>query len=192
MKHKSQNVLKPAADARIARTRSAIDNAFVELLLQRTYRGITVGDITRKAGIGRATFYAHYESKAQLLHSQCTRIILPILRDCPGEPHLLDCTALFAHVMSAQRLFRNIMSGGEGSGSHVVRNALEQRVETVLQRSSAQNSGPPSPLLKRFVVSTLLAVIAHALQTPGASSASQMQEHFARLAGSGLGGGERR
>ena len=188
MKQKSQAVLKPAPqafeanDPRVARTRTVINQALVELLFQRSYRSLTVSDICRKAGVGRATFYAHYPSKDALLASQFARIVVPLLLPRPGTPYLLDCTALFDHVRTAPRLFRNIMSGGEGSGARVVRAGLEDHVQAIL----TGDAGLPAGLARRFIVSTILTVISHGLQ-PGSDQAAQdMQRQFEMLVGSGL------
>ena len=186
MKQQTQAVSKRPPDARVERTRLCIDRAFVQLLSVRSYRSLTVHDITRKADVGRATFYAHFESKDELLRSQFTRVILPIVKARPDTPYLLDCTALFEHVLSAPQLFRNIMSGGEGSGARVIRTALEEHVQAMLAVRSAHTNDVPQELLARFVVSTLLAVIIHALQSKATESPQQLQARFARLAGSGL------
>ena len=42
-------------------------SAFIELVLTRGYERLTAGDISRKANVGRSTFYLHYTSKAALL-----------------------------------------------------------------------------------------------------------------------------
>ena len=192
MKHKSQGVLKSPApapvpaldppDPRVARTRTVIDQAFVQLLFQRSYRSLTVSDISRKAGVGRATFYAHYPSKDALLASQFARIVAPMLRPCPGTAYLLDCTALFDHVRTEPTLFRNIMAAGEGSGARVIRAALEDRVQALF----SSEAGLPPGLARRFIVSTILTVIGHALRSDSDDSAECMQRHFEKLAGSGL------
>lgn len=49
------------------RTRSAIKTSLDELLQGKNYPDITVDEITRKANVGRSTFYNHYQSKAQVL-----------------------------------------------------------------------------------------------------------------------------
>ena len=54
-------------DPRITRTRNLILGAFVELLPQKGFQSLTVQDITEKAGINRATFYAHFPDKYALL-----------------------------------------------------------------------------------------------------------------------------
>jgi AcrR family transcriptional regulator len=54
-------------DRRVQRTRQALMSAFIELVLTRGYEAVTAGDISRKANVGRSTFYLHYASKAALL-----------------------------------------------------------------------------------------------------------------------------
>jgi len=54
-------------DPRVTRTRSLILTAFDELLPEKGFRSLTVQDITDKAEINRATFYAHFNDKYDLL-----------------------------------------------------------------------------------------------------------------------------
>lgn len=54
-------------DPRVKRTRNLILNAFEELLPERGFQSLTVQDITDKAEINRATFYAHFADKYALL-----------------------------------------------------------------------------------------------------------------------------
>lgn len=54
-------------DARKTRSRQAILDAFLALLLERDYSKITVADILERSGVGRATFYAQFKGKDDLL-----------------------------------------------------------------------------------------------------------------------------
>jgi AcrR family transcriptional regulator len=54
-------------DRRSERTRGALRSAFSELVLSRGYESLTTGEISRKANVGRSTFYMHYASKEELL-----------------------------------------------------------------------------------------------------------------------------
>ena len=54
-------------DRRQRKTREAIFNAFILLLSKKNYNNITVGEIIEIADVGRATFYAHFETKDFLL-----------------------------------------------------------------------------------------------------------------------------
>lgn len=54
-------------DPRVKRTRQMILQAFSELVEEKGFQGLNVQDITEKAGINRATFYAHFPDKYALL-----------------------------------------------------------------------------------------------------------------------------
>lgn len=54
-------------DPRAIRTRQAIIEAFNELIATKEFNSISIKDITEKATINRATFYAHYLDKYDLL-----------------------------------------------------------------------------------------------------------------------------
>lgn len=59
-------------DPRILRTRQLIVDAFISLTSEKDFNQITVRDIAEKATINRATFYAHFDDKFDLLHSTIT------------------------------------------------------------------------------------------------------------------------
>jgi len=62
-------ILETYVDKRIQRSTSAIKSAFLKLLVQKPFQHITISDIIREANYNRGTFYAHFESKEQLLQS---------------------------------------------------------------------------------------------------------------------------
>jgi AcrR family transcriptional regulator len=59
---------------RVARTKAAIEDAFVQLVLERGYDKVTVEDITDRADLARATFYAHYPNKEAVQFSVFNRL----------------------------------------------------------------------------------------------------------------------
>ncbi len=68
-------------DPRAVRTKNLIKEAFVKLLEEKDFKYITIKDITAKATINRATFYAHYLDKYILLEElviDCFEEMLPI------------------------------------------------------------------------------------------------------------------
>ena len=84
-------------DKRQKKTREAIFKAFTELLSKKHYNQITVGEIIEKADIGRATFYAHFETKDFLLKELCEELFCHIF-DATEEneekhKHIFDCEA---------------------------------------------------------------------------------------------------
>lgn len=61
-------------DRRQRKTRRAIFGAFEELMLGQRYSEITVAQIIDRADVGRSTFYAHFETKDDLLREMCTEM----------------------------------------------------------------------------------------------------------------------
>ncbi len=51
------------------RTKKAIETAFSELIHEKSYNTITIGEIVDRANTGRSTFYRYFETKADVLIS---------------------------------------------------------------------------------------------------------------------------
>src|SRR5438477_9469811 len=66
---KGNAVTNARMDRRIDKTRKLLQNALTELIYVQDYDAITVQMVLDRANVGRSTFYAHYESKDQLLLS---------------------------------------------------------------------------------------------------------------------------
>lgn len=97
-------------DRRQRKTRTAIFNAFIFLLNEKSFEKITVGEILEKADIGRATFYAHFETKDFLLKELCNELFCHIFDCMTGEnenhSHIFSCDApdsAFLHLLEHLR-----------------------------------------------------------------------------------------
>ena len=93
-------------DRRKRKTREAIFIAFTELLAKKDFTQITVGEIIEKADVGRATFYAHFETKDFLLKELCGELFCHIFDTMKEEKaehrHIFDCDApdsVFLHLL---------------------------------------------------------------------------------------------
>ncbi len=179
----------------MVRTRKQIDAAFVELLHRRPYGSIRVSDIARKAGVGRATFYAHYSSKDELLRSQFSRIVIPMLATKLEGACPLNASAFFAHVRTAPQIYKALMSSPDaGRGPIILRECFEEHVRKALRSPESNSSGSgekfdvQKTVTARFVASSLFAVVECSLESSGRQSPQELQDIFQRLVGGGLSG----
>jgi len=186
--HKSESVRK-SPDPRVERTRACIAEAFAYWLLRRPYARIRIGDITRKAQVGRATFYAHFATKDALLRAELGRILHPMIVPLPGDPCLADCTALFAHLQHARAIYRSLMSGESRTiTERIIQDSLEERILRILPQANLPANTTPAGIsfVPRFVASTLLALIAWSLEQEEAPSPELLQELYQSLVGRAL------
>ena len=56
-------------DARVRRTRDALGDALVRLMLEKPFDDITIQEVLDRAGVARSTFYSHFSDKDDLLLS---------------------------------------------------------------------------------------------------------------------------
>jgi len=79
-------------DRRQQKTRAAILQACIDLLKEKDFRHITVGDIAKRADINRGTFYLHFTDKYDMLDSfeneMAEKIERVIVENVPKEPDL--------------------------------------------------------------------------------------------------------
>lgn len=177
----------------MVRTRKHLDAAFVELLHRRAYGNIRVSDIAKKAGVGRATFYAHYSSKDDLLRSQFKRIVAPMLAITPDDACLLDVSAFLAHVRAVPRIYKALVGGPEaGAGPRILQDCFAERVKQALDGRDARSHavGPGLAMQKaivaRAVASSLLAVVECWAESNMNQSLQEMHAIFSKLVGGGL------
>ncbi|MEE2691378.1 MAG: TetR/AcrR family transcriptional regulator [Pseudomonadota bacterium] len=106
--------MKEAVDRRAARTRKALHQALLALILRKRYDDITVQDIIDEADVGRSTFYAHYAGKEDLLRKgfSMLREILTEAR-AAGTP-ISFSRAMFDHAGEFRNVYR-AMLGSRGS-----------------------------------------------------------------------------
>lgn len=111
-------------DRRVERTQQLLRVALLSLIEERGFEALTVQDIIDRANVGRATFYAHFDNKEDLLVSgfESLRTALKELqrrahaRQMDSEERLFAFShEMFAHIAEYRRVFR--MMVGKHSGT---------------------------------------------------------------------------
>ncbi|MGH2627707.1 MAG: TetR/AcrR family transcriptional regulator [Anaerolineales bacterium] len=74
-------------DPRVRRTRQLLLRALQDLMAEKPFQSITVGDIAERATVNRATFYAHFDDKYALLEFSVREMFRERLRRELPEIH---------------------------------------------------------------------------------------------------------
>ncbi|MDB6083430.1 MAG: hypothetical protein JWN43_1311 [Gammaproteobacteria bacterium] len=99
------------SDARARRTHDALHRAFAILIQEHRYENLTIADITRRAGVSRSTFYAHYHSKDDILAGSIAgpfTVLADTIKPHFCEPRLIE---LLEHFWANRALARGILVG---------------------------------------------------------------------------------
>jgi AcrR family transcriptional regulator len=102
------NVRQPAAvDARTQRTKTALAYALIQLIQESgRFDEITVRQILERAGVGRTTFYSHFRSKEDVLHSTYEGVFgvhkEQLQQDTGAKPRLFPVSEFLEHLAGAR------------------------------------------------------------------------------------------
>ncbi|MEV0831352.1 TetR/AcrR family transcriptional regulator [Nonomuraea rubra] len=109
-----------SGDRRVRRTRRLIQQALVELILDKGYDAVTVSDIISRADVGRSTFYAHFTDKQDVLFSNVEELtFLHPMPSAQGAGELFSFSRpMFEHVREQERLVRALMGRRSGGLVH--------------------------------------------------------------------------
>lgn len=136
-----KSVKRRAQDRRVLRTRQALLEAFVGLVLERRYEQIKVRDIVARAGVGRSTLYEHFAGKDAILATSLRGPFSVLANSVRRADNAVNLEALLAHFSNNRALARSILTG-----------PMRQRTVAVLtrvieQRFKSDRVGRPNPLI---------------------------------------------
>jgi len=143
MKKKTQ---KPV-DRRIQKSKKYLSDAFIALILEKGYEAVTVQEIIDRANVGRSTFYAHFESKEQLLFS-----LLGTMNEKSKDG--IDFEMLFNHCADNFQIAKAMLGkkGGDLIIGHI-RDVMSLKIAKDLKRDSSKSK---SEQLKIYFTSEAL------------------------------------
>lgn len=132
-------------DRRIQRTQQQLSQALIALTLENGYEAVSIRDITRRAGIGYATFFRHYKDKDALLIDVLNAFIqeLKQLLAQAAEPSpAAEGALIFTHVHQQRDLYR-ILLHGQGTGAILTH--VQEIIAQELLTTHAPQPGSPIP-----------------------------------------------
>lgn len=102
---------------RVRRTQKLLREAFIDLIEERGFEALTVGELTSRAMVSRAAFYRNYQDKYNLME-QIFDEAISALRNDVGELGLVhpaeSWVKFFEHIARDERLYRALL-GRKGS-----------------------------------------------------------------------------
>ncbi|MET7334036.1 TetR/AcrR family transcriptional regulator [Nonomuraea sp. NPDC005650] len=104
-------------NVRVRRTRKLLRDALVELIEERGFERLTVGEITERAMVSRAAFYRNYRDKYHLVEQifdEAMEALLGSMTEDDERPPIERWAAFFEHVAEYQRLYGALL-GKKGS-----------------------------------------------------------------------------
>lgn len=110
-------------DLRIRRTKAALREALIDLISEKGFDTVTVGEIAERAMINRATFYRHYQDKYELVASIFQENVDTLINELGYRPDDMETIArwhteawikFFEHFARHARLYK-AMLGRRGS-----------------------------------------------------------------------------
>ncbi|HEV2653438.1 MAG TPA: TetR/AcrR family transcriptional regulator [Ktedonobacteraceae bacterium] len=187
-------------DLRVRRTQKFLQEAMIELIAEKGFDAITVGDIAERAMINRATFYRHYQDKydlvAKIFEETATQLVENMkpfhkeTRQSETENPPEIWIQLFEHVAEHARLYR-AMLGRNGSSwfaarmrEHTIKLMLEQKRRWKQEKEPTQQSDPamPQELPGMQLSHVLIGTIVWWLESEKSYTPRQMAGWFYRFA----------
>lgn len=155
-------------DLRIIRSKHSIKKAFIELLTEKGYEGITIQDIADKAMINRNTFYLHYQNKPDLLNASMDELIEELkstLQQCSSSKTPVS-GFMFEQLMQtilekiqdnvpfykALLLEENRIYGFQSKMEEIIKNTVEEGLDNTPLKISKE-------LLLQYTASTFMGIV---------------------------------
>ena len=120
-------------DRRVRRTKAALQQAMVDLVVEQGYESISIDALAARADVTRATFYAHYPTKAALLTAVVDRFADEVVDAIQAPDVEAGPAGRLEVLLDRARGARDVLGiivRGEGDGGPLRR--FTERVEAVM------------------------------------------------------------
>jgi AcrR family transcriptional regulator len=104
-------------NVRLRRTQKLLREALIELIEERGFEALTIGELTSRAMVSRAAFYRNYQDKYDLVEQifeEAMSTLLNAVGDLGREHPAEIWVTFFEHIAEYERLYRALL-GSSGS-----------------------------------------------------------------------------
>ncbi|GHO81322.1 TetR family transcriptional regulator [Ktedonobacter sp. SOSP1-85] len=105
------------SNVRVRRTQKLLREALIELIEERGFEALTIGELTERAMVSRAAFYRNYQDKYDLVEQifeEAMSTLLKAVGDLGREHPSEIWVTFFEHIAEYERLYRALL-GRKGS-----------------------------------------------------------------------------
>lgn len=181
-------------DRRIQRTRKLLQDALLELILEKGYEAVTVQDVIDRANVGRSTFYAHFQDKESLFLSEFETLRTLFERHLLSQP-ATDTSpwnlslVMFKHAQDNLQLYTALAGkqGGSLALTHLQK-YLSSLLRAHLKQQLPKTDNPlvPPEILAHYLVNAFMSLLTWWLDNNQPYSPEQMNEMFRQLTQPGV------
>ncbi|MDN6413139.1 TetR/AcrR family transcriptional regulator [Staphylococcus gallinarum] len=164
-------------DPRVSRTKSLLMNAFREIAKEKKIHAITVKDITDRATVNRATFYAHFYDKYDIMDYTISETILNNLNETLDIAEKLDESTLhtlFIKITSYIEETHNECKLNSKAYGEVVEKRVKEELEdiflTLIEDSNPNQDREILASSARFLAWGLYGIAKHWFETSTVSA----------------------
>jgi AcrR family transcriptional regulator len=182
-------------DRRVQRTQQLLQNALIDLILEKGYDDITIQDLLDRANLGRSTFYTHYRDKEDLLLSGFQGLFDAFQKEylhsaSPAADPVQAARELslffFRHAGSHHDLFKAMIGERGQQGGQIIMNHSQKYLsqliyEHIKNQLSKRNTAVPLDVMAHYIASSYLSMLTWWLDHDLPYTPEQMDALFQQL-----------
>ena len=188
-----------SVDRRVRRTRRALQDALISLILEKSYDTVTIEEITERADLGRSTFYLHFRDKEELMLHAIDTICDDFIEKHQSLMEIVDIPQnaihrlrlklderilyhIFAHARENADLYK-VMMRGEGGAmvSQRFGNIIKDETLKRLAKIKKLEMKVPLEVFAVYFSGTLMGLVTWWLEEDMPHPIGEMVNHFQQL-----------
>jgi AcrR family transcriptional regulator len=185
-----------AEDLRVLRTRKMLEEALIELTVEKGFAAVTVRDITERAMVNRSTFYRHYLDKFDLLEQYTNAVTALTSAEDPLEEKRREVSGgpppglvrLLKHVQQFGDFYR-VMLGqmGDPVFTEKFRQTASRRMRAYYAGTPTEPESPPLDLRLDYVSCAAVGAIVWWLESDQPCPPEQLASWLSQLSRNTMG-----